>query len=529
MKISSNEAGFYPSIIEDYLNGKLKNEGIVDWDYNMDTLKQNVLNRSFDDNIRKDLVDVLTQQYKSINNKSEVLKNIELLSKPNTYTITTGHQLSLFGGPMFFITKILEVIVLVDKMKDFDPDNNFVPVFWMASEDHDFEEISSINLFNQKLTWENKSKGSVGRFDLLGIDLLIEEIKSILGDGEHSLKIIEVLNNSYLRSSNLAEATMLFAHEIFGSRGLLVLNPDNFILKKHFVDVAKKELEDKVVSSCLANRENELSNYKLIVSPREINLFYILDNYRERIVELNNQFETADGKYKWTKEKLFLEIDNYPEKISPNVTLRPVFQELILPNICYVGGAGEISYWLQLTSLFKALKVSYPLPLVRKSFLFLRTKQLDKIEEWKLSLSDFFMRKDLLENKFIELNFKGEIDISSEKKEFEKVFNNLMIKGKSIDIDLEKVVLGEQKRALSVLDNLEKRFRAAEKRQHNGVLSQLETIYSKIFPNGSFQERNDSAFQYLTNTSLNQFLTVLEEKFEFFKNEIQVVKIEELK
>lgn len=529
MKISSKETGFYPSIIKDYLDGKLKSEGIIDWDYNFDTLKQNVSNRSFDENIRKDLVGAFTQQYKSINNKSEVLKNIELLSKPNTFTITTGHQLSLFGGPMFFITKILEVIVLVNKMRAFDPGNNFVPVFWMASEDHDFEEISSINLFNQKLTWENKSKGGVGRFNLSGIDLLIEEIKSILGDGEHSLKIIEVLKNSYLRSSNLTEATMLFAHEIFGSRGLLVLNPDNAVLKKHFVHVVKKELEDKIVSNCLADRENELSNYKLIVSPREINLFYILDNYRERIVEINNQFETADGKYKWTKEQLFLEIDNHPENISPNVTLRPVYQELVLPNICYVGGAGEISYWLQLTSLFKALKVSYPLPLVRKSFLFLRTKQLDKIEEWKLSLSDFFMRKDLLENKFVEINSNGEIDISSEKKEFEKVFNDLMVKGKGIDIDLEKVVLGEQKRALSVLDNLEKRFRAAEKRQHNNVLSQLETISSKIFPSGIFQERFDSPFQYLTNTSIDHFLTVIEAKFEFFENEIQVVKIEELK
>ena len=191
----------------------------------------------------------------------------------------------------------------------------------------------------------------------------------------------------------------------------------------------------------------------------------------------DGSWQTVNADYKWNNSnELINELNQFPQCVSPNVTLRPVYQEIILPNLAYVGGAGEISYWLQLPKVFKALNILFPLPIVRSSFVILNAKAIAKLQHFNLSLEDLFLSQDLLFNLFIAKNASGEINLEHEYNEINTLFKILLDKGKKIHNDLDKVVLGEEKRVLAVIENIEKRFRNAEKRNQEDNLKQLANI-----------------------------------------------------
>jgi bacillithiol biosynthesis cysteine-adding enzyme BshC len=499
--INSNSVKFYPKIIKDYLSGNLKSKNIVDWEYSLEQVKLNK-KRRYSSKTRSIVYQYFLNEYASFELTKKETLNIELFSKEGTFTITTGHQLMLLGGPMFFYTKIMDVIKLAKQTSTIE--NPVLPIFWMASEDHDYEEISTIKLFGKKITSHGNNKGPVGRIPKKQFDEFLKEVNYVLGEGEEFCEIKKLINKAFDSGKNLSQITKVFVRELFKDEGLLIIDPDCKELKTLFSEVAERELFEEVTfKSSKKHLEKLKSNYKLQVNPREINLFYIENEIRKRLIKTEGGFSTSDNSIFWTYSEMKNLIFDSPEKISPNVLLRAIYQEILLPDLAYVGGAGEISYWLELKPVFDAFQLDFPIPLVRSSYFVLKNKSYEWLRKKSIKLDSLFEDENLQINRLTKALSSNILSFENEKLYLQEFYSSLSLKGKNINPQLEKIVLGEEKRANSALKNVEKRFLNAEKKKHEQELLKLKIIIYKLFPEGKPMERVDSFIPFITKENFN--------------------------
>lgn len=488
--IDFDKVDFYSPLIKDYLSGELKSKGLVTWDYSKEQLQKNK-SRSYDSKTRAIVAKALREQYSGFDLTEAESVNLDLFEQENTFSITTGHQLVLLGGPLFFYSKILDVINLAKDLSE--EANPVIPIFWMASEDHDFEEIAKVNLFGKVIECPGENKGPVGRITGAYFQNFLKEVNEIIGEGEQFQFIKSIINKAFQEGQNLSEITRIFVRELFKDEGLLIIDGDDKQLKELFSGVVLKELKSQVGFNSSKTQIEALSkDYKIQVNPREINLFYIEDGVRLRVVKSKNGFSTPGGEFDWTETEMEGLIASQPESISPNALLRPVYEEVLLPNIAYVGGAGEIAYWLELKPVFDAFNVPFPTPLIRKANFIIPVKLLNWLEENKVEIADLFGDLDLLVNDFTKSISTSTIDMSEEENLLKALYEALLAKGRSINPQLEKVVLGEEKRALGALKNVEKRFLNADKQKYEQQINKLKNIHSKFFPGGAAMERVNS-------------------------------------
>jgi len=398
--IPLNKTRHFSKLFLEYtLGNKLKD--FYEFEPSLEGIKSFTEKNSYPDLNRAILVEELKRQNASLTLSSLSKSNVESLADKNAFTVTTGHQLCLATGPLYFIYKILSAINLCEALNKKYSDEKFVPVYWMATEDHDFEEINHIHLFNKKISWQTAQKGRVGDFALEGIDTFLNEVKQVMGENENAVKILSVLTAAYSKS-NLAEATRYLVNELFGKYGLVILDGNSKILKQQFKEEIRNDIFEntpfKNVSA--SNEKLKSAGYDVQVTPREINVFYADKSLRERIVSENGKFKILNTNLEFTKAELESKIENETEKFSPNVVLRPMYQQKILPNAVYVGGPGELAYWLQYKAMFEEAKIPYP-ALVPRSFVFYLEKSvLQRIEKLNLKAEDFFEAKEVLIKKY---------------------------------------------------------------------------------------------------------------------------------
>jgi len=460
---------------------------------------------------REALVEALNNQHASIQSDS-LAKNINTLKENYTFTITTGHQLCVATGPLYFIYKIASAIKLSRRLKLEFPQYNFTPIYWMASEDHDFEEINHAVLFNKKITWNTQQQGAVGRFNIDGVDAFLEELSVVLGTSEKATKAMDLLKSAY-QNNTLASATRELVYSIFGMEELIVIDADDAILKKLFVPILKRELTEQSTYKAVKESSAKLidAGYKAQVEPREINLFYLEENKRTRITA--EEFDLKD---------LESQLESTPENFSPNVVLRPVYQELILPNIAYIGGQGEIAYWLQLKGVFDLYEVLYPTVVLRDSALLISPslkKKLDKLQLTGYSL--FQSKKEIVDAWLLQ---HGKVDLTQQKELLEELFKQINQSAIAIDSSLGGYVSSEYTRQLSTLDNIEKKMMKALKSKEEVRIQQLEKILSEVFPYGNPQERVVNYFQFADAMPEN-FISDLIESFDPIKIEMKIVEL----
>ncbi|MCR9183729.1 MAG: bacillithiol biosynthesis cysteine-adding enzyme BshC [Flavobacteriaceae bacterium] len=495
--ISYHKTGYFSNLINDYLE---QDESVKSL-YNrfpkspefLNQLLEKKKNYTFEN--RTILVEILNKQYQNRTPFEITKENIKALKEPNTFTITTGHQLNLFTGPLYFLYKIISTINLCKELKEAYPEYQFVPVYWMASEDHDFDEINFFNFESKKVVWDREASGAVGELSTESIEQVYKPFAKSLGTSPNAEKIKTLFKNSYLKHNNLSEATRHLANELFGNYGLVILDGNEKELKKLFVPHIKDELFNKTSSELVATTNKEINalpgkNYKLQVNPREINLFYLKKGLRERIIEKDNTFLINNTQLKFSKESLLTEVENHPERFSPNVILRPLYQEVILPNLCYIGGGGELAYWLQLKLYFDKMNVTFPILLLRNSALLLSEKQKNKIEKLNIKVEDLFLPKHQLEEKVTRQISAIKIDFSLQRKHLQQQFKELYELAEKTDKSFIGAVEAQEKKQLNGLDTLEKRLLKAQKRKLSDHLERITKLQDELFPNGSLQERN---------------------------------------
>lgn len=483
--------GYFSKLICDYLDNNSKLHSYYGNFPDIAGFKNQIeLKSNFDLGKRKTLVSSLRNQYKSISESEQTKKNIDLLKQGNTYSITTGHQLNIFTGPLYFLYKIVSTINLATQLKTELPSSNFVPVYWMATEDHDFDEINYFNFKQHKISWNRESSGGVGRLKTDGFDKVYNEFCAQLGNSTNENYIKNLFKESYLKHDNLTDATRYLVNELFGKYGLVIIDGDDVDLKKEFAPIVKDELLNntsfKEVSKTIKNLEKD---YKIQVNPREINLFYLKDNLRERIVFENDLFKINDTSINFTKDKILEELNNHPDRFSPNVIMRPLYQETILPNLCYIGGGGELAYWFQLKQYFDKVNTSFPILLLRNSVLLASEKQFNKLDKLNVSLSEVFLKQGNLINKKVKEISEIDIDFSNQKIFLQQQFDSLKELAKQTDASFIGAVNAQESKQLKGLGNLEKRLLKAQKRKLTDTVDRIKLVQNQLFPNHSLEER----------------------------------------
>ncbi len=491
--IPFEKTGYFTNIIVDYL---AKNEKVVPFYQNFPDIigfksQINEKSKSFSNSSRKIVIESLEDQYHNFEISDKTKQNISLLKDTNTFTVTTGHQLNLFTGPLYFLYKIVSTINLAKRLKKELPESNFVPVYWMASEDHDFEEIQFFNFKEEKISWNRESKGAVGRLSLEKFDNVLEDFYNQLGKSRNAKDLIELFKKSYLEHENLTDATRFLANNLFGEYGLVILDGDDRVLKEQFIPYVKEELLDQICFKEVSKTNKELAkDYKVQVNPREINLFYLDSNLRERIVFDDGLYKIFNTNLTFTKEEILQEVEDFPEKFSPNVLMRSLYQEVILPNLCYIGGGGEIAYWLEMKNFFESQKVPFPILLLRNSVLLIPEKQLIKLEKLDISEEEIFSKQEELVAKKVSHISEINIDLSEEKQKLETMFAKLEELSNKTDQSFSGAVKAQSKKQQNGLKNLEKRLLKAQKRKHKELVNRIIILQNELFPNRSLQERN---------------------------------------
>ncbi len=450
-------------------------------------------------NKRETLVQELKKQYKGIDVTDKVKENIESLLSADTFTVATAHQNNLVTGPLYFIYKIVHAIKLADHLNGMLPTQKFVPVFYIGSEDADLDELNHIWLEDEKLVWETKQTGAVGRMKIdKALLKLIDRMEGQLAVLHNGKEVISLLKTYYKEGATVQDATFRFVNHLFAEYGLIVLLPDNAALKKQMIPLFEEDLLHQTASGIVEETTGKLeaAGYKVQANPREINLFYLIDDKRERIIKQGTRYKAQGTSLDMSEDELKKELHTHPERFSPNVILRGMYQETILPNIAFIGGGGETAYWLQLKGLFEHYKVPFPVLVLRNSFLIVEKKWQERISHLGFTAEDFFLPEQELMNRLVTKESRNETKLNGPLTELEQLYDTFKKQAKTVDGTLEKHVDALKLQTIHRLQELEKKMLRAEKRKFADQQRQIHAIKAHLFPGDGLQERRGNLSYY---------------------------------
>jgi uncharacterized protein YllA (UPF0747 family) len=336
----------------------------------------------------------------------------------------------------------------------------------MATEDHDFEEINHFFAFGTKYEWTTSQKGAVGRFNLSDFPRI--PLRN------------EIFDKAYSEGKTLSEAVRIYMHALLGTEGLVCLDADDARLKSLFAPMMEADLNQQVHEPIVRATTEKLEalGYKTQVAARPVNIFRLTENDRIRL-EKGDSVEMADA--------------------SPNVILRPLYQEVILPNLAYIGGPAEVAYWLQLKGIFDLHQIPFPILLPRNFAIVKTQKQAEKAERLGLSLADLFTDELTLRRSFVAGRTEHQLDTKSEAQALQPILAELAERAKAIDPTLEASVLAEQARWTKGLERLAKKMKRAEERNQGDEVRQVLALKEALFPAGEWQERHTNFLEFATD------------------------------
>ncbi|MEO8771808.1 MAG: bacillithiol biosynthesis cysteine-adding enzyme BshC [Ferruginibacter sp.] len=525
--IPYHKTGAFSKIVVDYLNGESSLKEFYENDPDLAGIKKAIKERKKHKYNRNLLVRELHKQYADFKTNDKVKENINLLLDETTFTICTAHQPNIFTGHLYFIYKILHAIKLADKLNSKIKGCHFVPVYYMGSEDADLQELGEVTINGKKYEWKTEQKGAVGRMkvDKLFIDLM-NEIEGQLSVEEYGPEIISLVKSCYTLGKTIELATFELVNNLFEDKGLIVFLPDNAALKNESYAINKRELTEQFSQKAVAETITSFpEKYKVQAAGRNINLFYLKDDTRERIETYKTGFAVANTTTIFTNEEIDTELKEHPERFSANVILRPVFQEMILPNIAFIGGGGELAYWLELKKVFHEVHVPFPVLILRNSFMIVNKKLAANIIKLQFKLADLFKPTNELIEELVKRETKVTLQLNEEKATLQSLYDKIRSSATAVDTTLNNHVEALANQALKRIGLLEKKMFKAEKKKFDAAQRQIIKIKTALFPAGTLQERIDNFMPFYAlygkgfiemlyehSTAIEQQFCILEEK-----------------
>ena len=523
-KISYRNTNSFSKLVLDYLDASKQLKEFYNYSADIEGFKKAIDDRKNFPVNRLVLVAHIKEQYNNVQISDKLQANIEALISEDTFTVCTAHQPNIFTGHLYFIYKILHAIKLSDELSFLIPDKKFIPVYYMGSEDADLDELGEVHINNTNYKWNTTQTGAVGR---MRVDKefikIINAIAGQLSVEKFGEEVMSIVRNCYKENVTVEDATFNFVHHLFNKYGLVILLPDNKILKEEFSTVIKKELNEQFSEKAVATTVSKFpKEYKVQAAGREINLFYLKENFRERI-ELNlNGFKIINTDLHFSKKEMEAELISYPERFSPNVILRPVFQETVLPNIAFIGGGGELAYWLEVKEVFTQTNTFFPPLVLRNSFTIIDKKISDKIAVLGFKESDIFKTENDLLEEIVFKTTKIKLDINEEKEGLKNIYDQIKLVAAEVDNTLNCHVHAIRTQAINKLEILEKKILRAEKKKFEAQQRQIKKIMSHVNPHHNLQERVDNVLQYLAKHGEN-FIDVLYNEQSVFSSEFTIL------
>lgn len=525
--IRFQDTGYFSKIICDYLDRKASLDEFYNNYPDLEGFGRQLKEKGehYPEEFREVLVSSLRSQYTGVSMTEATEQNIELLERSNSFTLTTGHQLNLFTGPLYFLYKIASVIKLSRQLKLRFPESDFVPVYWMASEDHDFDEICYFNFKGRKLRWNRKAAGAVGRLSTEGLSEVLREFEHLLGPGKNARALADLFRKSYLEHGKLGTATRYLANELFGKEGLVIIDGDDRALKRLFAPQVEQELLGQPCFEKVSETSRRLEvEYHVQVNPREINLFYLDDNLRERIVLEEGRYRVNETDIVFTREEILADLALHPERFSPNALMRPLYQEVILPNLSYTGGGGELAYWLQLKDYFKTVGVPFPILHLRNSALLYFAKEARKMDRLDILPQELFLdQHELVSRKVREIS-EISIDFAPERNTLQEMFDSMKEIAKRTDRSFIGAVLAQEKKQLNGLDRLEKRLLKAQKRKYGDRVNRIKELQDDLFPKHSLQERQANFSEFYVELG-EDLIAIILDRLDPLEQEFDLIRL----
>lgn len=508
-----SDTGYFSALVTDYLAQHERLQSFYSFAPDINGIEQAITQRDSYKVNRDVLTNTLQHQYRNLEKHEAVERNLELLKEHNTYTICTAHQPNLLTGYLYFIYKIIHAIKLAEELSTKFPDKHFVPVYYMGSEDNDLDELGTFRYEGKKFVWDGDGqKGAVGRMQTRGLKKILDELFKLLGPpGENCDHLKLILQEAYLEHKTIGAATQYLVNALFGKYGLVVLDPDEASFKREILSIMQDDLLQHSAEPIVTAQAAQLAaHYKAQAYPRLINLFYLNDGIRERIEKTGDRWQVVDTTISWTKEELQAELNEHPERFSPNVILRGLLQESILPDVAFIGGGAEVAYWLQLKPLFEHYNVFYPVVLLRQSVLWIGSEEAQLRAKMGLETNQLFYPKEELAKDYLSKNSAADWQTIEEKKEIAVTFDRLKQKATTLDSSLKDATEAALAKMNKQLDILEKKMLRAEKRKMEVQLKRIDKLKDKLFPNNSLQERVENFTEYILRYR-NGWLDVLKD------------------
>lgn len=506
--ISYEASNAFSKLVVDYQNQDDKLRNFISDFPSIESIQKQIVARKKKTVDRKALLAVLAKQYQEngINLTDTRAEEYMLsLASENTFTITTAHQPNIFTGFMYTIYKIVHVIHLAKSCREEMPEYNFVPIFFIGSEDNDIEEIGTFNFKGKKYQWKPDQSGACGRFSTESLVKIRDEIIAQFGSSETELKLKEQILAAYDGKKTLTQATQYFIHTLFSTEGLIILDADERSLKQNFKHIIKDELLNQTSNKLVIEHNKRLSKeYKIQVEPRKLNLFYLKEEVRERIEAKNGHWSVLKLDYSFKDITL---VDTNPELFSPNVVLRPLYQEAILPNVAFVGGGSEIAYWSELKTLFDYYEIPFPILYVRNSVSVVSEKIFAKMEQLGFEESFKPLEKALKEKAVEHGDY---IQLLDDLKKIEKQYDKALEGSKAISPNLEVSVAAQLAKIQRLHERLKTKYRSHIKRQMSDLENLKLEIKHELYPDNTLQERTENYLELVCRYKIDLISIFLE-------------------
>ena len=441
---------------------------------------------------RETLVQVLTDQYKAYGVKPPA--NLVRLKEEDVFTVVTAHQASLFLGPLYYVYKILSAVALAKTLTDAHDDLTVVPVFVLGAEDHDLDEIDHLFVNGERIHWSTDQAGATGTMQLAGIESALDAVAVQLGDSLAAREVVAQLRRVYRPERSLGEATGAYVAELFAPYGVVVANLNNERLKANFRSVIEREVLGQESVALVEATQKQLADagFGAQAHAREINFFYLQPGRRDRIERNLEGFTVLGTELSFTLEEMQAEITAHPERFSPNVVTRPLLQEASLPNLAYVGGGGELAYWLERKTQFANFGLPFPILVRRDSAWWIEGQYVRLLEKIGLEASDLLGDLDALLRRYVLAHSETDLNFDEHRDKIREMLTDISGRAAAVDPTLRQQPLALGAEIDRRLDALQTRLVRSLKRQQERDVDRIREVHRALLPGGGLQERRES-------------------------------------
>ena len=463
---------------------------------------------------RAALTDVLADQNERWGGSEATQEQIDTLRDPESIAVVTGQQVGLFTGPLYTMYKTITTLQLATEWAE-QTGRPVVPVFWVEGEDHDFAEIATAHVLrrNEEVPLEydpgvGENPGAVGRLRLTDdIEAVLNRLDEALPASDFKPGVMEQVRAAYRPGTRLEDAFAQLLRSLFEDEGLVFLNPDDARLKALTRPLFRKELNDpqtpaaRIEATSQALRDR---GYHAQVHARPTNLFWLADDGRYAIDrDEDGHFVLRGTDRSFTADELLGHLDDTPERFSPNVVLRPLMQDHLLPTAAYVAGPGEVSYFAQYGDVYDWAGLDQPLIHPRASVSLVEGKVQKVLDKYALSVADLQPDVDALFQEVVVDTMATGVDAAFQEAttEMHKALNALKPEVEGVDRSLSASVEATRAAVVEELKDLKQRTVRAEKRQHDEVRAQLSKARKNLRPGGTLQERRINVLYFLNKYS----------------------------